>query len=56
MKSTTRRNRKTSTRSAASKAGQARWLPSDNTRPVVFADRPGARIQASLPRAGARLI
>lgn len=38
MKSTTRRNRKGVT-SSASKAGKARWLPTENTRPQVFADR-----------------
>lgn len=38
MKSTTRRNRKGTTASA-SKAGKARWLPTENTRPQTFADR-----------------
>lgn len=37
MKATTRRNR--STKSTASTAGKARWLPSENTRPQTFADR-----------------
>lgn len=37
-KSTTRRNQKGRTSSAPT-AGKARWLPSDNTRPTVFADR-----------------
>jgi hypothetical protein len=38
MKSTTRRNRKGTT-SSASKAGKARWLPTQNTRAATFADR-----------------
>lgn len=38
MKSPTRRNRKGTTPSV-SKAGKARWLPTQNTRPQVFADR-----------------
>lgn len=37
MKSTTRRNR--STKSAISKVGKARWLPTENTRAATFADR-----------------
>lgn len=38
MKATTRRNRKGTT-SSASKAGKARWLPTENTRPTTFVDR-----------------
>jgi hypothetical protein len=38
MKSITRRNGR-SQKSSANKAGKARWLPTDNTRPQVFPDR-----------------